>query len=51
MLATLVEMELAGPQSHRHLVLVVGENLGCLVVVGDQLTMHPEQLASEDDQC
>ena len=40
MLATPVELELAGPQS-----------LLPLVLVGDQPMMHPEQLASEDDQC
>ena len=54
-LATPVEMELDGPQSHLFLalmgLLVVGESLECLVSVGDQPTMHPEQLASEDDQC
>ena len=33
------------------LVVVVGEYWGSLVAVGDQPTMHPEQLASEDDQC
>ena len=31
--------------------VVVGEYSGSLVVVGDQPMMHPEQLASEDDQC
>ena len=55
MLVMLAEMLFAGPQSHHHLArvrwLVVGENLGCLVVVGDEPTMHPEQLASKDDQC
>ena len=54
-LATPVEMELAGPQSHPLLALMgllaVGESLEYLVSVGDQPTMHPEQLASEDDQC
>ena len=64
-LATPVEMELAGPQSHLLLLalvgwLVIGEYSGCLGVVGvylergclaggDQPTNHPEQLASEDD--
>ena len=38
--ATPVELELAGPQS-----------LLPLVLMGDQPMMHPEQLASEDDQC
>ena len=47
-LATPLEMELAGPQSH--LLLLAG--VVCLVVVvGDQPMLHPEQLASEDDQC
>ena len=52
-LATPVEMELAGPQSHHLLALMglPGESLECLVSMGDQPTMHPEQLASEDDQC
>ena len=57
-LAMPLEMELAGPQSLHlllarvvYLVVVVGEYLGSLVAVGDQPTMHPEQLASEDDQC
>ena len=52
-LATPVEMELAGPQSHPLLALMglLGESLECLVSMGDQPTMHPEQWASEDDQC
>ena len=40
MQTTPVGLEWAGPQS-----------LLPLVLVRDQLMMHPEQLASEDDQC
>ena len=54
-LATLLEMDWAGPHPlHRVRMgwfVVVGEYWGSLVAVGDQPRMHPEQLASEDDQC
>ena len=53
------EMELGEPESLHpllapgvELIVVVGEYWGSLVVVvGDQPTKHPEQLASMDDQC
>ena len=53
--ATPLEMEQAGPhplQLARMLwLVVVGECWGSLVLASDQPMKHPEQLASEDNQC
>ena len=53
--ATPLEMEWAGPHPLQLIrmvwVVVVGECWGSLVLAGDQPMKHPEQLASEDDQC
>ena len=52
--ATPLEMEWASlhPLHLAQMVwLVVGEYSGSLVVADDQPMKHPEQLASEDDQC
>ena len=53
--ATPLEMEWAGPHPLQLVrmvwFVVVGECWGSLVTMGDQPTMHPEQLASKDDQC
>ena len=51
-----LEMEWEGPHPLQlgrmvWFVDVVGEYLGFLILVGDQPMKHPEQLASEDDQC
>ena len=50
-----LEMEWAGPHplqlARMVCLVVVGEYWGSLVLAGDQPMKHPEQLASEDDQC
>ena len=54
-LATPLEMEWVGPHplqlARMVWIVVIGEYWRSLVVVGDQPMKHPEQLASEDDQC